>query len=282
MSVTFRPRQMQVNAVWYGCGLSEQGPDVYGLPTAELITRRLSSFDGGILHPMILPIMFADIERNRQIDLVRDRRAKLMGKIIDLFERQASDIESPVDRQITDRQRGKAVDPDVEAHKTSGVRHSVMTLMKHLGLDSRREPAKSEKRIADEGIIKELTPSTMLQVVELPTSEDSSESAATLWMDMGYLKGGLQAWRAQLEKMATHVEELHDPERAFGLQWNDAKIQLWQQASFRIQDRLRELFDEYDEHIRECSCIMDGLQLATKMVSSLAAISVRLVGACHL
>jgi hypothetical protein len=35
-----------------------------------------------------------------------------------------------------------------------------------------------------------------------------------------------------------------------------------------IKRRLRELVDEYDEHVRECSTVIDGLSLATSTVST--------------
>lgn len=82
-----------------------------------------------------------------------------------------------------------------------------------------------------------------------------------------------------MQKMIEHVDELaqsyfklettadgkeaqqYDPERKH-------KLEMLQESGIRIKERLHDLVDEYDEHTRACTTIMDGLNLATNLVSS--------------
>ncbi|KAH7134574.1 hypothetical protein B0J13DRAFT_528676 [Dactylonectria estremocensis] len=69
LSVTFLPDTLTTNAVLLGCGHYETD--------ATILTRRLSDSDMSILHPVLAPATFADIERDRQIKLVCDKLDEL-------------------------------------------------------------------------------------------------------------------------------------------------------------------------------------------------------------
>ncbi|KAI0975168.1 hypothetical protein F4678DRAFT_319209 [Xylaria arbuscula] len=72
LSVTFSPRTLTTDAVMYGCDNE----------TTEDITRRLSSSDIPELHPMVLVVLFAEIERDRLDWLVRNKISRLIQQII--------------------------------------------------------------------------------------------------------------------------------------------------------------------------------------------------------
>ncbi|KAI5923186.1 hypothetical protein F4810DRAFT_670699 [Camillea tinctor] len=74
LSVTFLPNSLVTYAVLYGCNDE----------TAEEITRRLSKTDMTALHPMMLPTIFAEIERDRQVELVQKKLTKFTQRIIDI------------------------------------------------------------------------------------------------------------------------------------------------------------------------------------------------------
>ncbi|KAI1314048.1 hypothetical protein F5Y03DRAFT_402305 [Xylaria venustula] len=72
LSVTFSPRTLTTDAVMYGCDNE----------TTEDIIRRLSSSDVSELHPMVLVVLFAEIERDRLDRLVRNKISRLIQQII--------------------------------------------------------------------------------------------------------------------------------------------------------------------------------------------------------
>lgn len=99
--------------------------------------------------------------------------------------------------------------------------------------------------------------------------EDESRHAIDPWLEIHYLKNGLDNWKEQLMKMVDHAEELstrwnvqpglvHGHDGEFNFKARDSGV--------RIQERLREIICDYDEKIRECEMIMEGMTLATSLV----------------
>ncbi|ROV92902.1 hypothetical protein VSDG_06365 [Cytospora chrysosperma] len=113
-----------------------------------------------------------------------------------------------------------------------------------------------------------------------------------LWLKVSYLKRGMESWRQQLEKMITHCEELtrsdlHVSDRAFddsgkstpvnavlsidvSAKTNEAdgqsdELRDLEYSETRIHRRLMELKCEYDEKIRNCSTIVEGMTLAAQL-----------------
>lgn len=246
---------MATNAVWFGCDLTKHGPNDYLLSTMEVISRCLSEFDGLIFHPMILPLVFADLERDRQADLVRESRARLPQKLGDLggndFDFSPPTVSNGRPEHLETVHCSWVKQPHQRiASWFSGGASSV-------GGDSCDLDEKSD-------LPKQRPAAASPAHASRPQTNSSS---VDLWTDVGYLRNALAAWRAQLAKMAEHAEDIHDPVRALGVQWEPPKLRAWNETSNRIKDRLRELLDEYDAHIRECTCIMDGLVLASQLVS---------------
>lgn len=196
LSVTFCPQSSTTWAVVYGC-------DDH---TAETITAQLVRLDYNTFHPMTLPTLFADLERARQVDLLRLSVSKMLQRIYDL------------------------------------------TVNKN-----------------------QLATDNSLSVLSKTGDEDS----VLMWIDMSYLRNGLQNWQKQLQKMMEHVDELAKDAYPFCTDWadvdsagtmdNEAGLGL-KGSGIRVRERLRELIDEYDEHIRECSTLIQGLNAATSLV----------------
>ncbi|KAF5013626.1 hypothetical protein FDECE_387 [Fusarium decemcellulare] len=186
LSVSFCPKTLTTYAVLYGCDDK----------TAELITKRLTQTDHPIFHPMILPMVLADLERERQVALLRADGEKIEQLTWDL------------------------------------------TLNKETF-----EPSSVSKF-------------------------DIGNNPIRLWQNMSYLRNGLKNWQRQLQKMGSHLEDLSNNT----LPWahtggycsvvGQQGLEELKAPGFRIMQRLQELIDEYDEHIRECSTLIQGLDLA--------------------
>ncbi|KAM6505108.1 hypothetical protein FSOLCH5_015028 [Fusarium solani] len=97
---------------------------------------------------------------------------------------------------------------------------------------------------------------------------DHNREPIELWQDMSYLQNGLQNWQRQMQRMVIHLEQscntmVPDTNRYdIKAQRNLEKLTV---PGIRIQKRLEELIDEYDEHIRDCATVTEGLKLAMSM-----------------
>ncbi|KAF5121978.1 hypothetical protein E5D57_012450 [Metarhizium anisopliae] len=115
---------------------------------------------------------------------------------------------------------------------------------------------------------------------EISQGSDDSNSIE-LWLNINHMKNGLETWRQQLLEMLTHADMLSEKYFSSGAgDTNKAKVasirtvmpcqqttddKLMNDVGKRIKCRLRELVGEYDEKIRACAGIMDGMTLATQM-----------------
>ncbi|KAM5388007.1 hypothetical protein ACJA88_001267 [Fusarium oxysporum] len=99
--------------------------------------------------------------------------------------------------------------------------------------------------------------------------QEEQEPAVLLWQNISFLRIGLQNWQAQLRKMIDHADQLHDTD--FGLPVaarvpnSQTRLHILQEVGGRLKTRLQDLVDEYDEYIRQCTHIMDGLTLETQL-----------------
>lgn len=127
----------------------------------------------------------------------------------------------------------------------------------------------------------------------MQTTAADTDGTLRLWLEMSHLKNGLESWRKQLDKMHLHSETLSSVEsppdehesRSSSEStpvttqlfipdgFDQPKSQLSDEdggetgeSMFRIRARLEEIREEYDEKIRSCATIIDGMILATQMV----------------
>lgn len=213
LTATHFPHRGITFAIIFGCPLSIE---------AEVI-QRLSRANRGSSHPLVLPGIFAEMERSRHVAVV--------DRMIDQLESRIYEL-------------------DLEANGSSA-----------WGAEA-REQIHRDKR------------------------ED--------FLDTSYLKNGLISWRNQLHKMAKHSNNFdlrkiqeHDLAATFprpsehshvlptkhisssdygdtGLTKEDHELH---RTNRKIQDRLEQIIEEYDDKIRECTMRLDGMAMATQWVS---------------
>ncbi|KAI3340164.1 hypothetical protein F4824DRAFT_436632 [Ustulina deusta] len=112
-----------------------------------------------------------------------------------------------------------------------------------------------------------------------PGNKNSSSLSPSLatsikdWLEMGYLRNGLEAFKRKMQDMMDHIDEFQDmllnpkddiyygfatdldPETRRGLGDTGAKM----------KEQLKHLVDEFDEHIQKCATIIDGVGLASQL-----------------
>lgn len=216
LSITYCPDANSTKAVLFGC--SEE--------VRDQVIDHLSSCDYRSYHPLTLPTLFAEIERDRHFNLADRMVRNLM-------------------------QRARSI---ASAHP----------------------PSRYSGNSQPKGVIQE--------------PEDYMQQ----WFEITYLKTGLQSWRHALEKMILHCDDLtrerfytckRTPESSESTPVNTAfsadaftsksdgdgihadETEDLTRSGRRIRQRLLEIQAEYDDKIRECSMIIDGMVLAAQLVS---------------
>ncbi|KAF3062929.1 hypothetical protein CFAM422_010373 [Trichoderma lentiforme] len=261
LSVTFFPDTLTTNAIWFGCNFEER--DIHGRPSSDsaIITGKLRKFDGKVFHPMMLPTIFAESERERQVNLVRKSNSQFIQRMIDIesrndvfygFRQTHGDI-----RQSTD----KRFPPHSSSPSGTG---SFLN-----GIKGRLKNFLSGKTISTSSTLNSAVRLETLQTEMNKEDKKDEETCAMLWIEISYLKNGMESWKTQLHKMIDHVQELEDAN--FGMNHN-ISTEVWckrrdelKECGKRIRERLRDLVDEYDHFIRECDHVTAGMSLATQM-----------------
>lgn len=163
--------------------------------------HRLERCNYAVHHPLAIPTLFCDVERNRQFDLVNPIVTKLVNKALNI--------------------------------------------------------AKPQHRA---GLFLNSTCNNITVTPQTAGIGEDSEDLMKLWLKVSDLKRGLETWKRQLENLILHCQGLvlvHSGDIE-GRQYND--------AGQRIQQRLVELKCEYDEKIRQCADVIDGMVLAAHLV----------------
>ncbi|KAF4463083.1 hypothetical protein FALBO_10089 [Fusarium albosuccineum] len=253
LSITFFPNTLTTNAIWYGCDLSRHDVHGYDLTDAEIITSHLSTFDGGAFHPLLLPTIFSDFERDRQIGLVRDFLTESVQRVNNLAQ------------QDTQSSKGSHADLLQIGEKT----RRIQSRSSSFSSENLQNRLRRFFDLVVSGAQPDISGTTLIP--SSPDSEKKQEPSVLLWSRISFLRNGLKNWQAQLYKMIEHVDELDATDFSIG---PAAKNMSWQvrlaslrKSGDRIKARLQDIVNDYDEAIRDCTHIMDGMTLATQLVS---------------
>ena len=175
--------------------------------TTEYISQRLSGSDLSSLHPMVLVVLFAELERDRLDKLVRRKISRLIQQIIGIADN-----------------------------------NNYVPNLDHKNCQS-------------------LSPSLATSIKD--------------WLEMGDLRNGLQAFKRKMHDMTEHLDEfqnkLLNPKRdkhRFAANLDPDTLNGLRETGVKMKERLKHLIDEFDEHIRKCANIIDGVGLASQLVSS--------------
>ncbi|PNP75759.1 hypothetical protein FNYG_10837 [Fusarium nygamai] len=246
LSVTFFPGSLTTNAVWYGCDLSKHKLHGELITDSELICGQLENFDGGVFHPMVLPTVFAGFERERLIGTVRKCLTQFVQRIHDLAHQDLRAMNRKESSMSPENEKGEGITPLMKG----GCLTSYFRLVSRLIHSKAAKPVSQPKTNSHQ-------------------SQEEQEPAVLLWQNISFLKIGLQNWQTQLRKMIDHIDQLHDS--YFGLPvaakvpGSHTRLHNLREVGDRLRTRLQDLVDEYDEYIRQCTHIMDGLTLATQL-----------------
>ncbi|KAL7783246.1 hypothetical protein V8C37DRAFT_397392 [Trichoderma ceciliae] len=259
LSVTFLPNTLTTNAIWFGCNLKERDIHGHRLTDSAIITGKLRNFDGEVFHPMMLPTVFAEFERDRHANLVRESNTQFVQRMIDIESR--NDAFYGI-HQIHRRDTQQTREKDGPSPRANSFFNDMKGRVGSFLSGKTLSTSSSATFNSSDGS------ETLQSEGDFDIPEDT-ESCAMLWIKISHLKNGLANWKTQVLKMIEHIQELENTN--FGMEcatsieaWNSKRDGL-KECGKRIEERLRDLVDEYDDFIRECDHIMAGMSLATQL-----------------
>ncbi|KAM0809904.1 hypothetical protein AB5N19_10251 [Seiridium cardinale] len=97
-------------------------------------------------------------------------------------------------------------------------------------------------------------------------AEIARPSAVTQWLRISHLRKGLENWKAEVSTLVEHSSELDENGGDHLYLPADQHLRTFVvRRSDRIRARLREIIHEYDDRIRACSIVTDGITFATQL-----------------
>ncbi|KAI1456387.1 hypothetical protein F4805DRAFT_229947 [Annulohypoxylon moriforme] len=85
------------------------------------------------------------------------------------------------------------------------------------------------------------------------------------WLEMNHIRNGLQTWQTQLKVVVDYLAELEELLCKEGIEASMDNIsQSMGDQGIRIKERILQIINEYDEKIRNCSTVIDGMTFATQ------------------
>ncbi|KAI1098003.1 hypothetical protein F4804DRAFT_346684 [Jackrogersella minutella] len=174
--------------------------------TTEKVVSRISKCELSTFHPLTLPIILADIERNRHDDMVLEYSNKLVQRAFDI---------------------GQSVQNSRSSHQSSTL-----------------DPEKPDTDIFN------------------PIEDNDT---LVNWLEMNNIRNGLESWKAELQNLLQHIYELERVHNGVLEPLTDDVAHDMRRQGIRIEERLIQIINEYDEKVRQCSTVIDGMSFATQM-----------------
>lgn len=238
LTVTHFPHSGRTYAILFGCPLYVE----------EDVITRLCYSGVEASYPLLLPGIFAELERDRHIDIVEKYMDDLEAKILEL------DYQPSIDQQMfgsdsESRNRDKRSQwLDTTYLKNGLVTWSIQLskMVSHteeLGRDTLFRPAK-----------------------DFPVGKNSGQFAND-GKPIEPLPSELAppGTRELKHQLARDSAVALDDRRDEGGEWRELEMR---RIGAKVNDRLQAIIEEYEEKIRECTMRIDGMAMATQWVRS--------------
>lgn len=240
MSVTSFPDVPVTFAVMYGCTDA----------TIKYVSQRLKSYKRTALHPLMLPMMFVELERTRLLNALQSETSILDQRILEMQTRLSTFTQTETEKS----DKTKAVK---EAESTESTEMSESTE----GI----EMVATAGRVADRAKVK-----TNKETEENTENMLQKDCKATKnWLMVSKLKNGVQSLITILDAMATQSRQFsEDAEKTeAGTSPSLGNRGIYTSNTAQFQDRLTEMKIELNSEVQNCDSLLGGMSMATQMVS---------------
>ena len=258
LTATYFPHCGLTFAILFGCPLSVE----------EEILRRLSFATAESAHPLLMPGIFAELERSRQVHIVEATIDELETRIFQL-DFQSSDMEGIPDSEADKRNQEKRsawLDTTYLRNSLVSWNTQLAKIRQHAdelndevfelpnnGHSSRNEKTEMEDNPVDLSIgHSEVQNMSLIDQSGLPIASKTAE-----YEESSNLKrernGKIKSQKSRQRYNASTLKR--DPE--------DVSENL-QRVGQKIKDRIQSIIDEYEDKIRDCTMRVDGMAMATQ------------------
>lgn len=238
MSVTSFPDVPVTFAVMYGC-TSE---------TMEFVSGRLESYKRTALHPLMLPMMFVELERKRLLNALQSETSILDQRILDMQTRLSTFTKTGKPDNT------KVVKVTESSEASSSTEASVSTeggeLIEMTGrVDKAKDNGKKDPKENTENML------------------EKDCKATKNWLMVSKLKNGVQSLIAILDAIAAHSQEFSEETEEDSSTSSAGNRGIYTSNTETFQDRLTEMVTELNSEVQNCDSLLGGMSMATQMVS---------------
>ncbi|PSR85615.1 hypothetical protein BD289DRAFT_254186 [Coniella lustricola] len=228
---------------------------IFGCPLAveEVIIRRISRMGpADASHPLMIPGIFAEIERTRHIQTIELMAEKVEGRMFELDYPLSEQYHHNLDLERAQRQPNHKDDyHDMAYLKNSLVswRTQLSNMLKQAQqLENAHVRAEQEAAMA----MQHTTALSTIMSQAIPASDVYDHS---------------QTNQPKIGTLSTHTEAQHGNTMSIG------KIR---RIGHKIIGRLQAIMDEYDDKIRDCTMRLDGMSIATQWAQGETSVEIGL------
>lgn len=271
LTATYFPHCGLTFAILFGCPLSVE----------EEVVRRLSFATAEASHPLLMPGIFAELERSRHVQVVEATIDELETKILELdFQ---SDREALSDSEVESRNQEKRsawLDTTYLRNGLISWNTQLVKMSDHVDelestvfkpTSSEADVINTHDEIGDH--VSDASSSELLlcKSLELSNHEDMSCSESKHTTGDGMHEKRLDLHEEHVEKIASS-KELQDSPEARGssiVQHRELINEQMRRVGQKIKHRIQMISDEYNDKIRDCTMRVDGMAMATQWVCHL-------------
>jgi hypothetical protein len=263
LTATYFPHCNLTFGILFGCPLSVE----------EEIVKRLSFATAEAAHPLLMPGIFAEIERCRHVHVVE--------ATIDELETKIFELDGPSDRDGMSSSEAERRNQEKRSSwlDTTYLRNGLVSWNTQLVKMSDHadelkttvfKPAKFEENITNTRTRWKDDVSDVLVKDFKPRSVALSKQSELSYGSCVDSKG-----RSDEEQSTFHEDHVQEPingeevriEQEYEASIEAVKQQM-RQVGHKIKHRIQAINDEYNEKIRDCTMRVDGMAMATQWVTS--------------
>jgi hypothetical protein len=264
LTATYFPHSGLTFAIAFGCPLSGE----------EEILRRLSFATAEAAHPLLMPGIFAELERNRHVPIVETTIDELETRIFEL-DFQSSDMEGVPASEAKKRNQAKRTAWLDTTYLRNGlvswstqlakIRQHADELNETVFKSRTSKVAPFHERNADMVDLSDVA-TREFQTREIPFSDESglSDPSSEEWVK----SIGKRAEEEGPNSQENIVQETNRQHYDGVMVQREAELaREWlRRVGHKINGRIQGILDEYDDKIRDCTMRVEGMAMATQWV----------------
>lgn len=256
LTATYFPHCGITFAILFGCPLSVE----------KDVLKRLSFAMTEAAHPLLMPGIFAEIERIRQVPIVESTIDELEARILQL-DFQSSDIEIPEDEAEEQNKQKRAAWLNTTYLRNAlvswntqlaKIRQHADELNAGVFKSARLKSASTYENIESDGIV-------------IDTPIDRSEPVYASFDDGDDLENrsiALDGERLNFEQEKDGINRFKNSQGIYQIPNRQKNLgetnEQLRRVGQKIKDRIQGIIDEYDDKIRDCTMRVDGMAMATQ------------------